>query len=146
MRVCCFACLWCSEATDVRYPSSTVMSNYAQRLRGRLVTRIATEIYSGETQNASWSTPLSNIIRGYRKQANDEIRRAALEAMGYRVFLLTKPQLYNQMAFEGFARPILNTLGRRMPKRTSKFQQTQYDLRKMLLFEPSWILRRACRM
>ena len=83
---------------------------------------------------------------GYRKQANDEMRRAALEAMGYRVFLLTKPQLYNQVAFEGFAQSVLRTLGKRMPKRTSKFQQAQYDLRKMLLFEPSSILRRACRM
>lgn len=83
---------------------------------------------------------------GYRKQVSDEMRRAALEAMGYRVFLLTKPQLYNQVAFEGLVRPILNTLGRRMPKRTSKFQQAQYDLRKMLLFEPSWILRRICRV
>lgn len=83
---------------------------------------------------------------GYQKQAQDEMRRSALEAMGYRVFLLTKPQLYNQVAFEGFARPILRLLGRRMPKRTLEYQSRQYDLRKTLLYEPSWVIRRACRM
>lgn len=81
---------------------------------------------------------------GYEKQVKDEIRRAALEAMGYRVFFLTKKQLYNQAAFEGVARIILRTLGRRMPKRTSAHLQAQYDLRKTLLFEPSWIIQRAC--
>ena len=83
---------------------------------------------------------------GYQKQAKDEMRRAALEAMGYRVFLLTKPQLYGQTAFEGVARPVLKALGKRMPARTSKFQQAQYELRKALLYEPSWVISRACRM
>lgn len=83
---------------------------------------------------------------GYRKQAQDEVRRAALESMGYRVFLLTRPQLYNQVAFEGIVRPVLRTIGKRMPKQTLEFQSKQYALRKSLLYEPSWIIRRACRM
>lgn len=82
---------------------------------------------------------------GYQKQSKDEIRRAALEAMGYRVYLLTKPQLYNQVAFEGFARPILRLLGKRMPKQTFEYQNRQYELRKTLLHEPSWIIEQACR-
>ncbi|HJI99966.1 MAG TPA: hypothetical protein OIM11_02280 [Coriobacteriaceae bacterium] len=81
---------------------------------------------------------------GYQKQAQDEMRRAALEAMGYRVFLLTKPQLYNQVAFEGIARPILRVIGRRMPRQTLEYQAAQYDLRKGLLHEPSWVIKRAC--
>ena len=81
---------------------------------------------------------------GYKKQSKDEMRRAALEAMGYRVFLLTRPQLYNQVAFEGFARPILRLLGRRMPKRTLEYQAMQYELRKSLLYESSWTIERAC--
>lgn len=83
---------------------------------------------------------------GYRKQAKDEIRRAALEAMGYRVFLLTKPQLYNSAAFEGVARAVLHVLKKRMPARTPKFQGAQYALRKTLLYEPSWIIKHAFRM
>lgn len=81
---------------------------------------------------------------GYQKQAQDEMRRAALEAMGYRVFLLTKPQLYNQVAFEGIARPVLRAIGRRMPKQTLEYQAAQHELRKGLLYEPSWIIDRAC--
>lgn len=81
---------------------------------------------------------------GYRKQARDEIRRAALEAMGYRVFLLTKPQLYNQVAFEGFARAVLCAIGKRMPRRSLEHQSAQYELRKSLLFEPSWAIAHAC--
>lgn len=81
---------------------------------------------------------------GYRKQAKDEMRRAALEAMGYRVFLLTKTQLYNQAAFEGFARPVLRVLGKRMPENSARFRATHYELRKTLLYEPSWIVLRAC--
>ena len=81
---------------------------------------------------------------GYRKQARDEIRRAALEAMGYRVFLLTKPQLHNQVAFEGFARAVLRAIGKRMPRRSLEHQSAQYELRKSLLFEPSWAIAHAC--
>ena len=81
---------------------------------------------------------------GYRKQARDEIRRAALEAMGYRVFLLTKPQLHNQVAFEGFARAVLCAIGKRMPRRSLEHQSAQYELRKSLLFEPSWAIAHAC--
>lgn len=65
---------------------------------------------------------------GYRKQARDEMRRAALEAMGYRVFLLTKPQLHNQVAFEGFARAVLRAIGKRMPRRSLEYQSAQYEL------------------
>lgn len=83
---------------------------------------------------------------GYGKQAKDEMRRAALEAMGYQVLLLTKPQLYNQVAFEGVARLVLRALGRRMPKRTIEHQSAQYALRKELLYEPSRIIKHACRM
>lgn len=83
---------------------------------------------------------------GYEKQARDEIRRAALEAMGYRVFMLTKPQLYSQSAFDAFARNVLRALGRGMPRKTIDFQSRQYELRKKVLYEPSWVIKRACRM
>lgn len=81
---------------------------------------------------------------GYRKQAKDEMRRAALEAMGYRVFLLTKTQLYTQAAFEGFARSVLRVQGKRIPENSTRFRAAHYELRKMLLHEPSWVISRAC--
>lgn len=81
---------------------------------------------------------------GYRKQSMDEMRRAALEAMGYRVFLLTKPQLYNQLAFEGFARAVMRNLGKRLPRQSAEYQATQYGLRQNLLYKPSWIISHAC--
>lgn len=83
---------------------------------------------------------------GYRKQAQDEIRRAALESMGYRVHLLTKPQVQGQAAFEGVVRVVLKALGKRMPRQTLESWGRQHVLRKDLLSEPSWILRHACRM
>lgn len=83
---------------------------------------------------------------GYKKQARDEIRRVALEAMGYRVFMLTKPQLYSQPAFDAFARNVLRALGKRMPRKSIESQSKQYELRRKLLHEPSWVIRRACRM
>lgn len=83
---------------------------------------------------------------GYEKQTRDEIRRVALEAMGYRVFMLTKPQLYSQTAFDVFARNLLRELGRRAPRKSIDFQSKQYELRKNLLYELSWIIKRACRM
>lgn len=76
---------------------------------------------------------------GYQKQARDEMRRAALEAMGYRVFLMTKPQLYGQRAFEGIARPVMRALGKRMPRETLGFLGKQQALRCNLLFDPHWI-------
>lgn len=83
---------------------------------------------------------------GYKKQARDEIRRVALEAMGYRVFMLTKPQLYSQPAFDAFARNILRALGRRTPRESIDFQSRQHELRRKLLYDPSWVIRQACRM
>lgn len=81
---------------------------------------------------------------GYEKQVEDEIRRAAIESMGYRLFFLTKNQLYSQPAFEGFARPLVHQLGKRNQNTVQKMQTAQYALRHDLLYEPSWILRRAC--
>lgn len=83
---------------------------------------------------------------GYEKQARDEMRRAALESMGYRVYLLTKTQMQGQAAFEGIARPVLKAHGKRMPRRTLEALGRQHALRRDLLFKPSWILRHACRM
>ncbi len=81
---------------------------------------------------------------GYKKQAEDETRRAAIGAMGYRVHLLTKPQLYNQDAFEGIARLVSRAIGRQMPRKTLAFYERQRELRRVLLHEQSPIIEHAC--
>lgn len=76
---------------------------------------------------------------GYQKQTRDEMRRAALEAMGYRVHFLMKNQLYNQVAFEGIARSVTRALNRRYPKSSIDYQEKVHALRETLLYKPSWI-------
>ena len=82
---------------------------------------------------------------GYEKQARDEIRRSAIENMGYRVFFLTKTQLYSQAAFDGFVRLVRQHMGMRGQANTQKLSAARYSLRQELLYNASWILRRACR-
>ena len=67
------------------------------------------------------------------QRVRDEKRKAVLEAMGYTVLQVKKQQVYDPLAFDGFARALARRLGKRIRELTPKQALAREALREQAL-------------
>jgi len=73
----------------------------------------------------------------YQDTVRDEIRRAALENMGYTVTFLTTEQLYNAVSFDAVVRSVARNLGKRIRTASTEELIARNNLRKSILYNPA---------